>query len=245
MNRQWLGFGFVVTVALIFVGRQFFGPNPQRAADLDRQVAARGLADAVATRLAGKRAIVLSNPFVKKAGTDRRILSMEEAGLRGLQEGAAPRLTIEAVVLPELLPSARENPRSVAIDTTTTTPLSYLVAPGAFDHAAQAHPACDVLFSLIGLPVDLDQCSTWKKSGAPSFALLLPDLRIIGSPGDVLAATKSGKLLAFVVRKPGGVGAAEPVGKDWRAEFERRFLLVTADNIDAVSTQSPGVLENP
>ncbi len=245
MNRQWLGLGFVAVVALGLAARFFLGPDPHREALSDREAAARGLAEAVASKLSAKRAIVMANPFAPKAGTDRRIVAMDEAGVRGTRAGAEGRLSIADVVRPELLPAARANPRSVSIDTETTTPLSYLVAPDAFDRAAQAHADCEVIFSLIGLPVDLDQCEAWKKPGSPGFALLLPDLRIVGAPADVVAAVKSGKLLAFVVRKPGGVSESEPMGKDWKAEFARRFLLVTADNVDEVAAHTPAVLENP
>ncbi len=245
MSRQWLGALFVALVVLGLAARYFLGPDPYREALSDREAAARGLAEAVAAKLGGKRGLVMANPFVSKPGTEPRIVAMDEAGVRGVRAGAEGRLAVAEVVRPELLAAARENPRAVPIDTETTTPLSYLVALDAFDRAAKAHADCEVIFSLIGLPADLEQCEVWKKPGAPSFALLLPDLRIIGGPAEVVAAVKSGKLLAFVVRKPGGVSESEPLGKDWKAEFDRRFLLVTADNVDEVAARTPAVLQNP
>ena len=244
MNRNWLGLAFVAAVALALAANYFFSPNPHQAARADREIAARGLAEAVLAQLPGHRALVLSNPYVQKPGTARAIVEMEEAGLRGLravQEGK----WIGAVVLPELRPAAQENPRAVPIDPETTTPLSYLVAPNAFDHAAQAHPDCGVLVSLIGLPVELDQCEAWKKEGPPAFALLLPDLRMVGDANAVATAVKSGKLVALVLRKPGGISEHEPLTLDFKAEFDRRFLLVTRENVDDLAARLPQVLQNP
>jgi hypothetical protein len=245
MNRQWLGLVFVAAVGVAIAAAYFLGPDPYRAALSDREVAAHVLARTVASRQPGKKMLVFSNPFIKRKSTDRRIVAMEEAGLRGLKTGAEGRSAIGAVVYPELRPVALKNPRAVPIDTETTTPLSYLVAPDAFDRAAQAHPDCEILVSLIGLPVELDQCDAWNKVGPPAFALLLPDLRMVGGANAVASSVKSGKLLAIVLRKPGGVSESEPVGRDHQAEFERRFVLVTADNVDDVAARTPGLLENP
>jgi hypothetical protein len=153
------------------------------------------------------------------------------------------KLTIDDVVYPELRPEARENPRAVAIGM-TTTPLSYLVATDAFDRVALEHPDAEILISLIGLPIELDKCDVWKKEGPPSFALLLPDLRMLGDAAAVAAAVKSGKLTAIVLARP-NAGAAEKVGSDFKAEFERRYVLVTADNVDELVRQSPELLQNP
>jgi hypothetical protein len=91
----------------------------------------------------------------------------------------------------------------------------------------------------------LEACASWKKEGPPYFALLLPDLRMVGSAEAVATAVKSGKLIAVVLRKPGGVSEHVTVGKDFKAEFDQRFLLVTKDNIDDVLTRMPAVLQSP
>lgn len=245
MNRQWLGLVFVAVVIGAIGARYVLGPNPQRAARSDRAIAARGLAEAVAARFPGQRALVLSNPYTQRPGTARHILEMEEAGLEGVRAGAHGKFAIAAVVHPDLRPAALENPRAVAIDVETTTPLSYLVAPDAFDRVAQAHPDCTVLISLIGLPAELDQCEAWKKNGPPTFALLLPDLRLMGDPAAVVAAVTSGKITAIVLRKPGGRSEHEPVGRDFQAEFEQRFVLVTRNNVEDIAARTPSLLQSP
>jgi hypothetical protein len=245
MNRSWIGGLVIVAAVLLVVWKVFLGPNPHDDALAARTVATRGLAEALAARHPGQRAIVLSNPFVRRPETDRRIVRMEEAGLRGLQEALAGRLGAITIVYPELRPEARENPRAVPIDTETTTPLSYLMAVDAVDRAVAEHPEAGLVISLVGLPVDLAECEAWKREGGPSFGLLLPDLRMVGGAAAVAAAMRSGKLSAVVLRKPNGVGDDVPPGADARAEFDRRFLLVTRENVDEIVRQSPGLLEQP
>ena len=241
MKRFTLAFAFLALALAIVAGRYFLRSQPQRHALHARELAARGLAEYLARTQPGQRALVMSNPFIHRAGTDRRIIETEEAGVRGLRTGWGNQVTIGAVVLAELKPGALEDPRSVPIDPETTTPLSYLVAPDAFDQAARAHPGCGLMVSLIGLPADLDRCEVWRAPGAPAFALLLPDLRMVGGTAAVVQAVKSGKLLAFVLRKPGGPGDDTPAGKDFEAEFARRFVLVTRESVEQVIQEQPGL----
>jgi hypothetical protein len=243
MNRSWIAVGLLAALGAVLAARFFFGPNPHGDAQAARAIATRGLVEAIAAQRAGTRLLVLSNPFVRRTGTSREIIAMEEAGLRGIRAAAVNGISLGAVVYPELRAEAQENPRAVPIDAETTTPLSYLVAPDAFDRAAQEHPECDVIVSLIGLPIELDHCAAWKNAGPPSFALLLPDLRMVGGAGQVVAAVKSGKLAAVVLRKADGVGDHVEADRDFSTEFNRRFLLITKENVETVARDTPELLE--
>jgi hypothetical protein len=241
MNGQKLAVAFLALVAAFFGLKFMLRPQPLRHALEARALATRQLGEYLAATQSGKRVLVMSNPFIRRANTDRAIVETEEAGLRGLRDGLKGRLAITAVAYPDLRPEARDNPRAVPIDPETTTPLSYLVAPDAFDSVLRQNPGCDIVVSLIGLPVELNRCEAWQAAAAPAFALLLPDLRPVGDTAAVEAAVKSGKLLAFVARKPGGPSDDTPMGKDARTEFERRFLLVTRENIDQIVRAYPAL----
>jgi hypothetical protein len=241
MKGPHIALAFVALVAAIFGAKYFLRPQPQKNALQARALATRVLGGHLAATQPGRRVVVMSSPYTRRAGIDRAIVETEEAGLRGLREGLGQKLSISAVALPELRPSALEDPRAIPIDTETTTPLSYLVAPGAFDAVVRQQPGCDIIVSLIGLPAELNRCEAWQAAGAPAFALLLPDLRMVGDTAAVTAAVKSGKLLAFVARKPGGPGDDVPLGREEKAEFARRFLLVTRENIDQVAQAYPGL----
>lgn len=204
----------------------------QANAEQVREMATRGLAEYLARTRPACRPLIFSNPFARRPGTLPAIVKMEDAGLRGLLKGWEGRITSATIVHPELKPGAADNPQSFVSDPESTTPLSYLVAPDAFDNQAKLHPDCDLMVSLIGLPAELDRCEIWTHPGPPAFALLLPDLGIIGGTEAIRQAVNSGKLLAFVLRRPGAPSDSESGTGDSAVEFEKRFVLVTRDNFE-------------
>lgn len=241
MTRPTPALVFVILVAAGFSFWFYLKPDPQGSALRVREIATRGLAEHLARTHPGKSALVISNPFTQRPDTARAIVDTEQAGLRGLREGFGRSISVAAVAFPELKGEARENPRALLAGVETATPLSYLVEPEAFDALAGKHANCEIIVSLIGLPLEVARCEAWKAAGAPRFALLLPDLRVIGDAAAVKVAMKSGKLAAFVLVRPGAPGDDTPPGRDWKAEFEKRFLLITAENVEQVIQASPGL----
>ena len=187
-------------LAVLAVAWFFYPKNSaQRNALANRTAATRGLAASLARAYPGKRALIIANPFTQKKSRRREIYEFEQAGIRGLRLGFGKVVTIEAIVYPDLRREFLEDPNSVYVDATTTTPLSYWVAENAFDKAALEHPGCDLIVSLIGLPVGVTRTELWRKVGSPKLALLLPDWRIIGEREAVREAFHSGKLAAAVL----------------------------------------------
>lgn len=232
-----LGVVLLVGVSLWFA----FHRNPYKQALGSRSLATWGLAQELARRYPNTRALVISNPFAQKSGIRKEIQAVEEAGVAGLKEGFGQTITLEAVVFPEIRPEAKENPRAVHIPD-TTTPLSYLAAEDAFDRLAQEHTSCELVVSLIGLPADLAKVRVWQQTGTPRFALLLPDLRVIGNAAAVRAALQSEKLAAFVIPSPTAPPEQTPVRADKRAEFEKRYILVTRENFEDVLSKHRALL---
>ena len=238
MNRaswvKWIvGLAFLATVlglveAQFHLFRKLCGAGPLT----QRELAMEYLGRYLASQCPGKKAVVLANPFSQKSGQPREVYQFEKAGLQGLQRGLGKSVVIEGVAFPELKPGFVENPRSVFIDPHTTTPLSYVVTDDALDKIAAAHPQAELMVSLIGLPLNVLQTETWKSGNPRRFALLLPDLRLVGDEGAVREAILSGKIAAFVMNKPGAPPEGQPMGKDSKMEFDRRFLLVNRDTID-------------
>jgi hypothetical protein len=215
--------------------------SPQRNALHARELATWGLAQALVKIAPGERVLVFSNPFTQRSGAASEIVESEAAGLRGLKRGFGAKLSVAAVVFPELRPDALNNPRGMFIDRETTTPLSFLVATNAFDQAVSQHSNCGVVVSLIGLPAELERVQCWQKPGPPRFALLWPDLRIIGDAAAIQRSLDSGKLAAFVLPKPGAPGSDAELRRADEAEFARRFVLVTRDNFAQVLQTYPGL----
>ena len=71
------------------------------------------------------------------------------------------------------------------------------------------------------------------------FALLLPDLRIIGNNVALRSAMHSGKLAAFVLARPGAPETQPAPDGGFAAEFEKRFVLVTPENVDQAMRTYP------
>ena len=172
------------------------------------------------------KVLVLSNPFTKNSGMLDKKAQFERAGLRGLRNGlgADCRMT---VVFPEIRPEYFSDPQSVPIPPESRTPLSFLIRAGAVEQLADAHPECSVLVSLIGLPAGVDQGKLWNTNDTRAFALLLPDLRIVGSAQTAVEAYERGKILASVaddVFQPG------------------KPLIVTRNNVREIIKRQPQAL---
>lgn len=230
----------VVAVALlglaVFGGWYFLRDKNEVQALETRKIATRVLADYLARKYPVRRVLVISNPFTEMDAPSE-IVQMERAGIAGLEEGFGSKTTVK-VVVPDLKPEARANPRALLKDPETPTPLSYLVAEDTFDKLINANPGSELVVSLIGLPATLEKVHCWGKADRPRFGLLLPDLRIIGGPEDVRAAVTSGKLAGLVLPKQ----KETPPQPELPGDFTAHFVLVTAENIAQLEEANPRLL---
>ncbi len=202
--------------------------RPSRAVSeaLARRAAATELLGReVARAHPGGDVLVLANPFARHASPREATVQFEQAALRGLRRGLGSSITV-TVVWPEVPPEIAAHPESVALPPNTRTPLSFLIRPESVDTLAQAHPRARTLVSLIGLPAGVEKLAVWRDDPPRGFALLLPDLRVLGDPARALEAFERGRLLATVVEEPGS-GTAR---------------LVTRDNAAKVLREQPGWL---
>lgn len=170
--------------------------------------------------------LVLSNPFTRDSGYLDEKCQSERAGLRGLRKGLSGRSSV-TVVFPEIRPEYFANPQSVLIPPDSRTPLSFLMQATSVDQLAESHPECRVIVSLIGLPAGVDQLKIWNEGDPRCFALLSPDLRLLGPPAQAAAAFQRGKLLAAVAEN--GLPPGDP-------------LIVTQDNVVQVLQRQPKAL---
>ncbi|MSU61423.1 MAG: hypothetical protein EXS31_03345 [Pedosphaera sp.] len=220
----------------------FFNHGSQDESVAVRSVAVRELAEYLARTFPADRVLVLANPFINDPRQPKSIRVMEDAALRALKKALGDSKVVTA--FPQLRPGAQENPQAFIVESETTTPLSFLIAPDAIDTLVKQHPDCKIIVSLIGLPVELNRVSAWSEPTGPKFALLLPDLRMIGNSAAIGAAMKSGKLVAFVLNKPGAKMDEQMSGVEAHVVFERSFLLVTPDNIEAFIQLDPRPFES-
>lgn len=216
------GLAVVAIAAIVFLTRS---SSPKGTALAARQHAMEMLGARIAKLRPECKVLVLSNPFTQKSAYFDEKSQYERAGLRGLGQGLGRRSPVK-VVFPEIRPEYFANPQSVMIAPDSRTPLSFLMQPASVDQLAEAHPECRVIVSLIGLPAGVDQLKIWNEKDPRCFALLLPDLRVLGSPAEAVAAFQRGKLLAAVVEDR---QSGDP-------------LIVTRDNVADVLKRQPKAL---
>jgi hypothetical protein len=244
--KQWMLPGLTLACLLAAgLGWFFLRPRPESTALQSRQLACRALAEHLARAFPGKSALVVANPFAREADAARGVREADDAGQRGLREGFGAAVRLAAVAHPQFKPGARENPRAFIGGETTITPMSYLVAEDAFDRLLEQHTGAEIVVSLIGLPADLNAFEAWHKAPPPRFALLFPDVRLLGGTTALGAALRSGRLAAVVLRKPGGVDEETPVRGEAQVVFAERYLLVTAENFDGMREQFPAAFASP
>ena len=226
----------VIALVLVAAGLWFFLRDKPRAYALTaRELATRRLGEYLAQKFPGQHALLISNPFTQNANTASDIVATENAGVDGFKDGVANKLVLEAVAFPELKAEARTNPRAVFIAGETTTPLSFLVSPDAFDKLATQYPQAHLFVSLIGLPASLKELRCWQEE-TPKFGLLLPDLRFVGNATAVKQSMQKGKIAAMVLQRPGAPSMHQGVSQ---TDFDRLFILVTAENIERTMLDYP------
>jgi hypothetical protein len=203
-----------------------FRSTPKNAALAARQEAMEKLGACIAKLRPGCKVLVLSNPFTKDSGFLEPKAQFERAGVRGLRDGLGEKASV-TVVFPEISAEFRADPQSVFIPPDSRTPLSFLVPSASVEQLADAHAECSIIVSLIGLPAGMDQTKLWNEKDPRCFALLLPDLRVLGPPEQAAEAFRRGKILAAVADdtlRPGN------------------HLVITSDNIQEVLQRQPATL---
>jgi hypothetical protein len=213
-----------IALALIaFIPRN----SSAKSAALDaREDALERLGESIAKLRPKSKVLVLSNPFTKDSGLLDEKARFERAGVRGLTKGLGDNASV-TVAFPEIRPEFVADPQSAIIPPDSRTPLSFLISPAAVEKLAAAHPECSVIVSLIGLPAGFDQGKLWKTDDPRSFALLLPDLRVVGPAQNAVDAFERGKILAAVTDDPSQPG---------------KPLIVTRGNIREVLERQPQAL---
>lgn len=234
---------WICLAAVLLVGLRFY-LTPERvvrgAAQDRRTLALEVLGQHLARRHPGDRVLVIGNPFAQQSGQSPDVYAFEKAAVQGLKNGLGDALEFEGLACPELDPRAAANPGAVPLPPDLKTPLSLMTTRDAWNHLQQQHPSADVWVSLIGLPAGIAGMAVWRGE-EPRFALLFPDLRVLGGSAVIRAAFRSGKLAGVVLNRPGAPPQSVTAEKDAQAEFDRRYLLVTPENSEEMLRAHPGL----
>ena len=217
-----------VTLAVLVIGAVALltrTSSPKNAALAARQQAMEELGACIAKLRPQCQVLVLSNPFTKDAGYLDAKAEYERVAVSALRKGLSRRTAV-TVVFPEIRPEYYTNRQSLVFPPECRTPLSFAIQPASVDLLADAHPECRVIVSLIGLPSGVEHLRIWSDEDPRCFALLLPDLSVLGPPEKAMEAFQSGKLLAIVDRD---ARSGDP-------------LIITRDNVAEVLQSQPKAL---
>lgn len=220
-----LGLGLLAAIGVIAaVVLRTSNSSPKGTALAKREQVTEALGTCIAKLNPKCKVLVLSNPFTKSSGLLDERSQFERAGLRGLRKGLG-EIPV-TIVFPEIRPEYYTDRQSLILLPDCRTPLSFVIEPASVDQAAEAHPESQVIVSLIGLPAGAEQLKIWSDKDPRCFALLLPDLRVLGSPTKAIESFQRGKLLAAVAQDDKS-GAP---------------LIITRENIEAVLETEPKAL---
>ncbi len=115
-------------------------------------------------------------------------------------------------------------------------PLEEVMTPADFDAAIAAHPDCPVIVSMIGLPREKAKMKFWNDKNKH---LAMLNANIFDQQNDI----KAGRIAAAVSFKPGIKFTEAPAPADPQKAFDRRYLLVTTDNIGHLEKEYPNLFK--
>jgi hypothetical protein len=197
----------------------------------------------LAEKHAGAKVLILTEP--KLGSQVVRVNPLVE----GLKEGLGTALTIAAEASPEVPADkakafAKEMPMEGAPGGAggpgeMMPPLEYWYTAKIFDALLSKYEGqFTLLVTTIGLPQDARSSALLKGKSCPKIAVLN------GSIYDLKAAFKPTMIVAAITYNPKAVYDDKPVPKDINEAFNKRFLLVTPENLQDVGKTNPDIFRS-
>ena len=111
-----------------------------------------------------------------------------------------------------------------------------------FDAMLKRHPECNLIISLIGLPMDVENMEIWYAEETPETPkpkIALMDANIY----NLKSAISSGIVIGTVTYSPAAKYDESKAPTEIKQAFDKRFLLVTPENVEAIATQYTGLFQ--
>lgn len=164
------------------------------------------------------------------------------AQLDGLRAGLGGQIEIVAIVSPEIPEEFRQMMEHAGedMDMVPMPPMADMSMMQADSFNAGVNDYLDdvdLVISLVGLPMDMQNLSIWRKRPPPKLAVYgFPHM-----PG-IKEAIGDGYIVAFVTHRPDPDPEAHKVMPRSIQDFDTRYILITPENIQEISTQHPMLL---
>jgi len=245
-RQKAIGSIVLIVISLVLMVRSCVLKGADDRGGVDEQrirMAAEVLGTLIASERPASRVLLLTDP----PASGEYIPAMVKAAKKGLTAGLGKKGRLVGVTSPEFSEDVRKDlmiENGNIVDSTNWLPsLDCWFKYRYLRPLYESNEKCDVVVSLIGLPIDLDAAlgSAQVLSDDPRFAVLMGNMR------DAHAAKE-----AFEVRHLIGAVVMHPcrttdfpdaAGPELRAAFSQKCCLVTARNISRVIQEYPGFFE--
>ncbi|OPZ31721.1 MAG: hypothetical protein BWZ02_00049 [Lentisphaerae bacterium ADurb.BinA184] len=252
--KQGVEWGKPLTVAcalvalVLAIGSMFRGGGPSQREINDirkrelayERISTKKLGTYLAEKFSGGKALVIKSvEFMPQQAVDPRF----EAQMAGLKEGLGEAVEIGAVVSPEIpeeykkyMESMPKGPEGEDMGYAMMGPMmDTMLQAKDFNKLIKEMPeGTNLIISLIGLPMDLNNLSLWTMKNAPKLVLVsamnLPQLQ---------EAIREGYVTAMLTYRPDPDMQDPSIPKDPEAAFNKRYLLVTPENVQELAGQYP------
>lgn len=222
----------LISVILFLFASGIFGPSySEKLGERETGFAnasAWFLGNFLATKFPGSKALIIVD-------------SKEEEGsrlngiLQSLREGLEGKIEIVAVSIPDVAPKEYNVEQSGPPDVVNMLQAEHL------DKLIKKHRSCNMIISFIGLPREGGELEIWdmEKTERPKFVIASGDFYPYGNE------IMEGKIIAAVAAKQ-NIPAEEyraPLPDDPKMAFEKRYHLITPENVKAIAVQDPRVFD--
>jgi hypothetical protein len=204
-----------------------------------QKVGAQKLGSHLAEKYSGSKALIIVEPKLGAAADKPNVL------VEGLKEGFGSAITVVAEESPEIPENAAkafaaEMPPMEGgeggMEGEMLPPLEYWYTASLVNKLLDKYDGkYDMIVTTIGLPQDAKRLDIWKGDKKPKVALAS------GSVYELRGAIKSGAIVAAVTYNPQAEYDDKPVPKDLDEAFNKRFLLLTPENIDQIASKHPDI----
>lgn len=212
-----------------------------------QEIGGEKLGSYLAEKYSGKKALLLKTPSVSSDGT-----GTPDSLVKGLKEGLGSDVTIVAEVAPEIPKDASKafaaempmegapGEEGMGMEGEMLPPLEYWYTAKIFDKIVGEHKDdIDIVITTIGLPQDARNSKILRnKKDRPLIAILN------GSIYDLRGAFQPDMVVAAITYNPNAEYGDDSIPKDLDEAFNKRFLLVTPDNLSQVTSGSPDIFRS-
>jgi hypothetical protein len=156
--------------------------------------------------------------------------------IQAFKDGAAGKLNITAMVTPTVTWPEGRQPKPEEMD---MMPMNEMLKAKDYNDVINKHTDCNLIVSFIGLPMDVEELTLWSMPADKR-----PKLGLINCAyHNLKTAIKAGVVAAVVGINPTAKFDEQPAPKDPQAAFDRRYILITPENVVKISETYKNMFE--